>query len=227
MIDTNISDKDYALIERVIGDVLAETGVTYLPQALQGGVLVRNIEENLKDMVNTGTWPFGYTRREVIERLVWFNMTEGQGMARDINVFEAAAHATTAAGQGPNDPNVKRPKTRSEVINDWIIETLPVPNNLKQAQQMSEALVTAQDPSAFASFNQLLELNKEYLALPYDKLKDYVYRFQNWINRSKNIRDALWKMAVGIISEKDFHNAIDQYKTSEDYFLGLYEEDIV
>lgn len=229
MIDTNITNKDYDIIYKAIDDIMNWNG-TYFPRAMEMDLLATNIEQTLKDMVETGSWPFGYTRGEVIERLVWFHTTEGSGMARDPNVFDAATFAIETAGQAPWEPEINRPRTRSENVQAWIIDVMDVPTTPKQAQAQEQikALITAPtSATAYDTFLQLLENSKEYLALPYDKLKDYVYRFQNWINRSQNIRDALWKMAVGVISEKDFHDSIQTYKESEDYRLGFYEEDIV
>ena len=220
MIDTNLTQQDYDFIERVLDNIENVEGFELSPIGASHGIdmaLTNAIEVDLKLMVENKVWPFGYTRREVIERLVWIHGTETSTAttARDINVLEANVFS--------QDTDQPKYKERRQILQDYVWDfTMPT-----QKQAEIENAAIGEGPSAFASFEQLLNLNKEYLAIPYEKLMDYANRFQTWINRSKNIRDAIWKMAVGVISEKDFSDAVREYRSSEDYQLGLYEEDIV
>lgn len=221
MIDTNLTQQDYEFIDRVLDYIENVEGFDLSPIGASHGIdtaLTDAIETDLKLMVENKVWPFGYTRQEVIERLVWVHGTE-TGLtttARDINVLEASTFA------GDTDQPVY--KERKQIIQDYVWDfTQPAYKQIEEAVG-SNALATE---SSYIEFKKIIESGSSYLAIPKEKALDYLERFETWINKSNNIRNALWKLLNGVISEKDFNDALKEYKRSDDYSDQLYEEDII
>lgn len=218
MIDTELNERDYDLIRRVLKQIQNE-GVTLNPVAqnfldYQDNGLTDAIEQDLRDLDYTRTWPLGYTRGEVIERLTNFWATDN--LTRDINVFEARVYAETAA-DAENEGIDYRPRFRVENIQEYMKYAYEQPF-------VEDHLFKVSNEEEFIAMGILREGDK--LVIPIEKAREYIYDFRGWLSRATNIQEALRKVLIGIWSINEFNRAIEEYKHSEDYLLMLYENEV-
>lgn len=221
MIDTELSTRDYDLIKRVIERIQNEGGEIspIADQFLKGGkgseLLPEAIEQDLKDLDYSRTWPLGYTRGEVIERLANFWSSE-RDLTRDINVFEARVYAETVA-DAVDESEIKRPAFRLENIQEYMRYAYEMPF-------VEDHLARVNDEQEFIDMGILKEGDK--LAIPIEKAREYIYDFRGWLSRSANIQEALRKVITGVISRKEFNKIVEDYKNTDDYLLMLYENEV-
>lgn len=206
----HLTSKDLEIIEDVF-DKIDQAGALV---SLEGktsaeriAIMAKNVDQSYDELKTNGSLPFLYSHQEIVQRLAFY---WGSDKTEVMN----------------RDPNVSYP-----AIKYTDLETAPLYRTTPDWNEFFEALdydYTGGTVSQGITYPQLLYtiLRNSELAIPQERALDYIYRFQNWLARSNNIQEALYKYFTGVWSEADFKNAIQKYRSTEDYLYGFYDEEI-